>query len=110
MIAKGEGAIDVATMDATRIHRLVNAFAEWPRCSLVAENLPPLADVSMKLLRTRLVDASVAPLPAKGAVVWYDGGVFLRCAGDSVLELLEVQPATKRVMDARSWWNGQKHW
>ena len=113
LIEKREGALDPRVMDADRIHRMVRAFAEWPRCSLEAAVLPPLGDVSMKILKSRLVPPGSGVAEGRGgeeaggAAVWEHGGrVFLRCAGGSALELLEVQPATKRAMDARSWWNG----
>ena len=113
LIEKREGTLDPRTMDADRIHCMVRAFAEWPRCSLEAAVLPPLGDVSIKILKSRRVppECGVAEgrgcEEAGGAAVWERGGrVFLRCAGGSALELLEVQPATKRAMDARSWWNG----
>jgi methionyl-tRNA formyltransferase len=43
-----------------------------------------------------------------GSLLWVEGKVFAVCGQDSILELLEVQPSSKRAMPARDWFNGNR--
>ena len=64
-----------------------------------------LAGESMRVLRARPVVSSIELSLGEVAV---DGGrVLVGCGDRSTLELLEVQPASKNVMSAHSWMNGQ---
>lgn len=64
-----------------------------------------LAGESMRVLRARPVVSSIELSLGEVAV---DGSIVLVGCGDrSTLELLEVQPASKNVMSAHSWMNGQ---
>jgi methionyl-tRNA formyltransferase len=64
-----------------------------------------LAGESMRVLRARPVVSSIELSLGEVAV---DGGrVLVGCGDRSTLELLEVQPASKNVMPAHSWMNGQ---
>ncbi|MEN9970734.1 MAG: hypothetical protein RL146_35 [Actinomycetota bacterium] len=64
-----------------------------------------LAGESMRVLRARPVVSSIELSLGEVAV---DGNrVLVGCGDRSTLELLEVQPASKNVMSAHSWMNGQ---
>lgn len=64
-----------------------------------------LGGESMRVLRARPVESSIELSPGEVAV---DGNrVLVGCGYRSTLELLEVQPASKNVMSAHSWMNGQ---
>jgi len=45
---------------------------------------------------------------APGSIFSVDGKVFACCGQDSILELVEVQPSSKRAMPARDWFNGNR--
>jgi len=49
-------------------------------------------------------DASASP----GSLLSVEGKVFVVCGQDSILELLEVQPSSKRAMPASDWFNGNR--
>jgi len=48
--------------------------------------------------------ASASP----GSLLSVEGKVFAVCGQDSMLELIEVQPSSKRAMPARDWLNGNR--
>ncbi len=58
----------------------------------------------MRVLRAR---THASPLTlAQGEVAHVEGSVLVGCGNGEAIELLEVQPASKNVMDARAWYNG----
>jgi methionyl-tRNA formyltransferase len=64
-----------------------------------------LAGESMRVLRSRPVVSSIEL--SLGEVMVDGNRVLVGCGDRSTLELLEVQPASKNVMSAHSWMNGQ---
>jgi methionyl-tRNA formyltransferase len=60
---------------------------------------------SLRVLRARSVPGAFALAP--GEVLVQDDLVLVGCGSDSALELIEVQPASKTPMSAKSWMNGQ---
>jgi methionyl-tRNA formyltransferase len=60
---------------------------------------------SLRVLRARSVPGPFALAP--GEVLVQDDLVLVGCGSDSALELIEVQPASKTPMSAKSWMNGQ---
>ncbi|MFM2276625.1 MAG: hypothetical protein RIT12_21 [Actinomycetota bacterium] len=64
-----------------------------------------LGGESLRVLRARPVES---PIELSLGEVMVDGSrVLVGCGDRSTLELLEVQPASKNVMSAHSWMNGQ---
>ena len=53
-----------------------------------------------------LVSSSASASP--GSLFSVEGKVFAVCGQDSILELIEVQPSSKRAMPARDWFNGNR--
>ena len=53
-----------------------------------------------------LVSSSASASP--GSLFSVGGKVFAVCGQDSMLELIEVQPSSKRAMPARDWFNGNR--
>jgi len=60
---------------------------------------------SLRVLRARSVPGPFALAP--GEVLVQDDLVLIGCGSESALELIEVQPASKTPMSAKSWMNGQ---
>jgi methionyl-tRNA formyltransferase len=86
-------------LSATQLERTVRAF-----------NPEPMAWSEFAGVPTRIIRAKTAPERANtlliGQVWAEDQHVYVSC-GSGVLELIEVQPAGKRVMAAADWFRGQ---
>lgn len=114
MISKREGVLRPHRQSASDMHCRVRAFDMWPGCTLelsVGGGDP----VSIKVGRTRTVgshDGVLDALDLNGQAVVLPNmkkrGLMLMCGDGSVLELLDVQPPTKKMMDAKSFVNGLK--
>lgn len=68
--------------------------------------------IEVKILRTRLPSQSrggadsSAPGAAGAAIVFEGDAMLVPCACGGVLEVLQVQPPTKKAMAAKDWKNG----
>jgi methionyl-tRNA formyltransferase len=109
------------------LHNKVRAFAGWPgtfaaltvtssssSSSTEGDSIQQQQQqmqIQVKVLRSRVGDAAAEQLveaaPA-GQVVFADGGkrMLLPCAGGSVLEVLQLQPPTKKAMEPKAFYNG----
>ncbi|CAI5536047.1 unnamed protein product, partial [Closterium sp. Naga37s-1] len=116
-VAAEEGILDFS-LPALTLHNKIRAFAPWPgtRASFITKD-PVTGDVdnvSLKLLRTKPRPAAPSSSPPGPAVapeeveeVRLEGQAMLvPCDDGSVLEVLEVQPESKRPMPAKAFWNG----
>jgi methionyl-tRNA formyltransferase len=121
-LSKEEARLDL-TQQAAVLHNQVRAFAGWPgtfapllvvtsSSSGGQEQPPPL---QVKVLQSRVVRAEeAAPLMAGAApheVVFVDQGkrMLLPCGSDGggdVLEVLLLQPPTKKAMEPKAFFNG----
>ncbi|MFM1845966.1 MAG: hypothetical protein RIS19_439 [Actinomycetota bacterium] len=95
---RGDARIDFSKR-ALEVSNLVRAMNPEPIawCQLAGE--------SMRVLRSRPVVSSIEL--SLGEVMVDGNRVLVGCGDRSTLELLEVQPASKNVMSAHSWMNGQ---
>lgn len=111
MIDSSEGELCVWKESAICCHNKVRGFSMWPGTYMYFkigddEEEP----VKVKIAKTRVVGDTgtvsggltklVELPPGKGK------GLMVVCYDGSVLELLQVQPITKKVMDAKSFVNG----
>jgi methionyl-tRNA formyltransferase len=87
------------TSTSKEVENLVRAMNPEPMawCELDGEPL--------RVLRARAVQGLFALAP--GEVQVQDDLVLVGCGSESALELIEVQPASKTPMSAKSWMNGQ---
>ena len=87
------------TSTSKKVENLVRAMNPEPMawCELDGEPL--------RVLRARSVQGSFALAP--GEVLVQEDLVLVGCGSESALELIEVQPASKTPMTAKSWMNGQ---
>jgi len=109
MIDSSEGELFAWKDSARSCHNKVRGFSMWPGTFLYArvgddEDAEP---VKMKIVKSRVLEESGATLtdeivlgPNK------KDGLRLVCGDGSVLELLMVQPVTRKAMDAKSFVNG----
>ena len=81
------------------VENLVRAMSPEPMawCELAGDPL--------RVLRARAAQGLFAIAP--GEVLVQDDLVLVGCGSESALELMEVQPASKTPMSAKSWMNGQ---
>lgn len=113
MIASSEGELKVWKEDATTCHNKARGFSMWPSTYMYFqigddEDADESEPVRVKILKTHVVDEKAEPTrvvelgPKKG------DGLRVVCHDGSVLEALQVQPATKKAMDAKSFINGMR--
>ena len=115
MIDSSEGELKVWKEDATTCHNKARGFSMWPSTYMYFQigddgdgDDDSSEPVRVKILKTHVVDEKVEPTqvvelgPKKG------DGLRIVCHDGSVLEALQVQPATKKAMDAKSFMNGMR--
>ena len=111
-LTKDEGALDLlgdttkggdcGRTLARRAADKVRAFTPWP-----GTHVPVRVGDRPDVERLKILAARVAPeCPAGGALAKVGKAVLLPCADGSALELLKVQPANRKPMDAAAYWNG----
>ena len=109
LIDASEGELKVWEQSATTCHNKARGFSMWPGTFMYFrigdESDEP---VKVKVAETRVLEmeekeplSDIVELgPKKG------DGLRVICYDGSILELLQVQPATRKVMDAKSFVNG----
>lgn len=107
LINVSEGELRVWQESATTSHNKVRAFSRWPGTVIylrVGNNEEPRRT---KVISTKVV-ANETAAPSQVVTMGKEKGSGLRviCFDGSILELAEVQPETKKVMDAKSFVNG----
>mmetsp|Transcript_24706 Transcript_24706/g.51268 ORF Transcript_24706/g.51268 Transcript_24706/m.51268 type:complete len:435 (+) Transcript_24706:63-1367(+) len=109
MIDSSEGELFPAQMTAVECHNRVRGFSMWPGTYLyfrVGDEDEGKEPLVVKVIESKVLEEKAEPTnfieigPKKG------GGLRLVCFDGSVLEMLKVQPATRSVMDAKSFVNG----
>jgi methionyl-tRNA formyltransferase len=100
-----EGKIDF-NLDALTIQHKVLALNPEPMawCLVGIENMRILD--ALQSLSSNVVDQMTGNEP--GALAYLDGKLYVKCGADSVLELITVQPSSKREMLAKDWFNGNR--
>lgn len=103
MLTREVGALDWE-LPARQLHNLVRGLVPWPAAH------GRLGETTVKFLKTcHVSDAQFQSSPRKPGTVLLEGDhVLVSCGaeGGELLELLEVQPASKARMSARAWANG----
>ncbi len=111
-ITASEAAVCFATESALAIHNKVRGFAGWPGTWSLFDLEGEAEPVRLKIATTQVVGPEDAARPQGGAraveLVGEGKKKALRvlCADGSALDLLEVQPPGKKVMDGKSYANG----
>ena len=109
MIDASEGQLNPSTMSAIECHNRIRGFSMWPGTFIyiqIGDDDDTKEPVKMKIIETRVLEETNEPTnvieigPNKG------DGLRLVCSDGSVLELLKVQPVTRKAMDAKSFVNG----
>ena len=98
--------------DATRIHNFIRGLSPIPGAWTTVAHFDPssatsqLTNATLKIYRARVMEEDLG-LPA-GQLVTESRRLFATC-GQGTLEILELQPAGKRRMDANDYINGMKN-
>lgn len=115
MLKKEDGVVDW-TKGARAIHDHVRAMQPWPGATTKLPDsvraAPPSGGRTMKIVRTRVVDAHVVSAVdrAPGVVLVADkSSVIVACGarGEEAIAVLEAQPESKRAMSASDLVNGR---
>ncbi|KAG2430426.1 hypothetical protein HXX76_009951 [Chlamydomonas incerta] len=109
-LGREESMLDFARDSAEVAHNRVRGFAGWPGTSARFEVTDEASGASevieVKILRTRLPSQPRGGGGGGGAVVFEGDAMLVPCAGGGVLEVLQVQPPTKKAMATKDWKNG----
>ena len=106
MIDSAEAELRVWQETALDCHNRWRGFSMWPGVFLYVQIGERPDIVKLKVTKSRVVSERQEPTnvvrlgPNKG------DGLYVVCGDGSVLELLEVQPATKRAFPAKDFQNG----
>ena len=109
MIDSSEGQLWPANMTATECHNRVRGFSIWPGTFLyvrIGPDEPENTPVKVKVIESRVLAEGADPTDLIEIGPNKKDGLRLVCSDGSVLEILKIQPVTKKVMDAKSFVNG----
>lgn len=117
MIHSSEAELFFGKDSARTCHNKIRGFSMWPGTFIyvrIGDN-EEAEPIKLKILQSRVFEESGADPTDEVVFVTADQVVFVKadnalrvvCADGSILELLMVQPATKKAMDARSFANGR---
>ena len=99
-----EARIDF-TQSAGVIENLVRGMNPEPMAWCLTGELPMrIIEASERSLSNRYEKQNFEP----GVIYLDEGRVLVACGSGSALELLVVQPTSKRAMEAKSWYNGNR--
>lgn len=110
MIDPSEAELRVWRESAVDCHNKCRGFSMWPGTHMFFRVGDAEEPIRVKVLKTRVVEGEKAEptdLVEMGPNKKKDG-LRVVCGDGSVLELMQVQPATKKAMDARSFANGSR--
>ena len=97
-LTKETGHIDW-NQPATTIHNLVRGTAIWPGAYTFFRE-----ELRLKVIRCQPLPRTLAAQP--GTIEIVDRQKLIVATGEGTLQLLEIQPATKKVMEASDFING----
>lgn len=110
MIDSAEGELRAWSETARTCHNKVRGFAMWPGTFMYLEVAGEDDDptmVKVKVVETRVAGETGSAEPTNAVHIPRKGaGLEVVCFDGSVLEIVRIQPITKKVMDAKSFVNG----
>ncbi len=110
MIDSREGELRVWKESARVCHNKIRGFSMWPGTFLFLQigDDDAVEPVKVKIIQSRVLGETgiVNPTNVVELGPAKTDGLHLVCGDGSVLELLKVQPVTRKAMDARSFVNG----
>lgn len=114
LIRAAEGELAVWAQTARACHDKVRGFSMWPGTFMylrIGDDDPAAPPVKVKIIETRVAGnagsaepTDVVEIPPKQQQK--GPGLHVICHDGSVLEIVRIQPLTKKTMDAKSFVNG----
>ena len=105
MIHSSEAELKVWQESALTCHNRLRGFSMWPQTYLWLQ--PSDRDpIKVKVSRTRVPEQKMEPTDVVQLGPDKTSGLYVVCHDGSVLELLQVQPATRKSFPARDFQNG----
>mmetsp|Transcript_6375 Transcript_6375/g.13871 ORF Transcript_6375/g.13871 Transcript_6375/m.13871 type:complete len:440 (-) Transcript_6375:198-1517(-) len=107
MIDASEGQLFPERMSALECHNRIRGFSMWPGTFLYFQIGDDETPVKVKVVESKVLEETADELTR--AIVRGEkkkDGLRLVCGDGSILEMNKVQPATRNVMDAKSFVNG----
>jgi methionyl-tRNA formyltransferase len=105
MIDASEAELKVWEESAHVCHNRVRGFSMWPG-TFVYMQLDDEEPMKVKITETRVLDETMDPTTVIDIGPSKTDGLRLVCGDGSVLEILRLQPVTRKEMDAKSFVNG----
>lgn len=102
---KSDGILTPETDSAEKTLRKIIAFQNFPKPKLILFEKACII-LSARLLEKTAVSPPSDPKIAKNPVLVANNRILLRCADGNFLELLRLQPESRKPMDAKSFLNG----
>ena len=108
MIDSAEAELQVWRESARACHNRLRGFSMWPGVFLYVQIGEREEVIKLKVTKSRVVVDSEPQEPTNIIRLGPNkgDGLYVVCGDGSVLELLEVQPATKRAFPAKDFQNG----
>jgi len=110
MIDAAEGQLFPERMSALECHNRIRGFSMWPGTFLYFQIGDDETPVKVKVVESKVLEETVdADDELTRMIVRGEkkkDGLRLICGDGSILEMNKVQPATRNVMDAKSFVNG----
>lgn len=105
MIDPAEAELKVWEESATTCHNRVRGFSMWPG-TLVYIQIDDDEPIKVKILETRVLEETMDATQTVEMGPTKKDGLRLVCEDGSVLEIMKLQPVTRKAMDAKSFVNG----
>lgn len=105
MIDASEAELRVWEESASTCHNRMRGFSMWPGTFLylkIGDDEPS----KVKVAATRVLPETAEPTSVLELGDRKGDGLRLVCGDGSILEILQLQPVTRKVMDAKSFMNG----
>lgn len=105
-----EGLIDFADQTALQIHNKCRAFSDWPG-TYAFFSISQSEKQRVKIVTTKILDSSCPSIPFEAGSIGMtkennQDFLAVRCKDKTMLGVLELQPASKKVMNAKAFLNG----
>ena len=106
MIDAAEAELKVWEESALTCHNRVRGFSMWPGTFCYLQIDDEEEPTKVKIVETRVLDERMDATKIVEIGPSKKDGLRLVCGDGSVLEILQLQPVTRKVMDAKSFVNG----
>ena len=106
LIHSSEAELKVWEESARTCHNRLRGFSMWPQTFLwfqVGDRPDP---IKVKVTQTRVVEGTAEPTDVVELGPTKKSGLYVVCGDGSILELLQVQPVTRKAFPARDFQNG----